>query len=156
MSIAGTWRLQSCETLIFDNPKAGRKRSAKDSKVKVKTRFPYGKSPDGILIYTPRGHMSVTIAAGKRPKFRKKNLFAGSTKQKVSAIESFVSYAGKYRLEGRMIVHDVQICLFPDWSGAELQREMNIEGNLLTLSVPPYIRDGKKQITRLVWKRVEL
>ena len=140
VSIVGTWKLH---TVVHQT-------------MKGKKSYPMGKNPSGLLVYTPRGHMSVTIAAEKRKKFRKPYIDGGTMKQKADAIASFVSYAGKYHVEGHEIVHKIQICLFPDWVGGEVRRFMQMKGNTLVLTVPPFVQKGKEHIAQLVWKRVEL
>jgi hypothetical protein len=152
MSIVGTWKLVSCEHVEL----AAGKRPAKLSAVKRKVTYPFGKKPHGLLMYSQRGHMSVAIAFEKRAKFRIKNLYEATTKQKAAAMSSYLSYAGKYRVDGRDVVHQIELCLLPDWVGLDVRREVTLRGNLLTLSDPPFEMHGKKITSHLVWKRVEL
>jgi hypothetical protein len=69
-------------------------------------------------------------------------------------MEGFVAYAGRSRLLGDRVIHDVELSLFPNWVGRDQERSVELAGDRLTLSAGPLLLAGKPQVPCLVWERV--
>ncbi len=98
--------------------------------------------------------MSVAIMRPNRQKFAAEDLLGGSTEEKAQAAATYVSYCGRYEFLGDMVVHHVELSLFPNWVGVEQQRLVELRGNRLTLSTRPILLGGKQHTARLIWERV--
>jgi hypothetical protein len=51
------------------------------------------------------------------------------------------------------VIHHVALSLFPNWSGVDQKRLVEVTGNRLTLSTKRLLLDGIEQSARLVWER---
>jgi len=136
--LLGTWRLVSFEVRSADGT----------------VRFPYGRGARGYLIYNADGYMSVAFARADRPTFPSADPASGSTDDWLASAKGYTSYCGRWELRGDMVVHHVDVSLFPNWAGGTQERLMALEGNLLTLSTPPYPVRGEPRTGHLVWERV--
>jgi hypothetical protein len=134
----GTWRLVSFEV-----------RSAGD-----KVYYPWGENPDGYIMYTPQGYMSVSMMASDRPVFEARDLPKGTEQEKVAAADKYISYAGKYEVRDSKVYHHVDVSLFPNWVGGDQVRNFRFEDNRLLLSTDPVPGDEKQKAGYLIWERV--
>ncbi len=137
-SVVGTWRLKRWETRTADG----------------RVRYPLGPDAVGSLIYTPGGHMSVAMMRANRPAFAGDNLLGGTPEEKAAAAASYVTYAGRYELRDGVVVHRIDLSLFPNWVGTDQVRYVSVEGNELTITTGP-LRIGGETVNRLVWERAE-
>jgi hypothetical protein len=74
------------------------------------------------------------------------------TDQKAAAFDSYLSYAGRWRLEGGAVVHSVEVALAPNIVGTEQVRSARLEGGRLTLTYDVPGRDGSRTF-HLEWTR---
>ena len=105
-------------------------------------------------MYTEAGYMCVSVMRGDREPFAAGDLLRASSEEKARAAESYVSYCGRYEFRGDSVVHHVELSLFPNWSGVDQERLVEVRGNRLTLRTRPLLLDGIEQSARLVWERV--
>jgi len=136
--LVGAWRLVSCETRADDGA----------------VDYPLGRDAVGLLIYTGDGHMSVSIARSSRGPFAAGDLLGGTGEEKARAVESYVSYCGRYERRGDVVIHQVEMSLFPNWSGRDQERRVELDGNRLALEAAPFTIKGTEQRARLVWERL--
>jgi hypothetical protein len=137
-SFVGTWKLISYEVRSADG----------------KVIYPWGEKPEGRLMYADDGHVSVAMMAPGRPKFEARELKLGTAEEKVAAVDKYISYAGRYEVQGDKVVHHVEVCLFPNWVGKDQKRNFRFEGRRLYLSTDPDPRDEKQKTGYLIWERV--
>ena len=115
---------------------------------------PFGLHPDGRLIYTASGLMSVQIAGTARPKLLSSGLDKIKPEQKRTAYRSYVAYSGRFRLDGDTVIHEVDLSLFPDWVDELLTRTVLLAGSRLTLRTPPFgLIDDNQRSGELTWTR---
>ena len=104
--------------------------------------MPYGPHPLGILHYAPDGQMLVHLtdpAPGETPRM---------------AFPSFIFYAGRYRIDGDQVVHDLTVSALHPPAGARVVRRFELDGDRLTLFVPPATSlAANARSVRLVWQR---
>ena len=88
---------------------------------------PWGQNMSGLLIYTPSGHMSVSInkAVEKKSEIAAQNNF-----------DSILFYSGTYTVDGSTIKHQVTQASNPDRIGKEMLRFATLESDVLTLASP--------------------
>ena len=138
--LVGTWQLVSCELRGADN----------------QVTYPYGKDAAGYLMYTRDGYMSVSIMTANRPKFATKELVGGNIEEKAAAAETYLSYCGTYEIQVDRVIHHVEVSLFPNWISVGQERILELSGDRLSLSTPPFLANGKQQTAHLIWERAHL
>lgn len=138
-NMVGVWRLVSFETETEDGD----------------TDRPFGDAPLGRLVYTAGGIMSAHLGRGDRPAFA--DLGEDNGARALGAMKTHFSYAGRWRLEGDRVVHEVDMSISPDWVGTEKTRRVAFDGPDLILTdeaLEP--RLGRKAgVGRLRWRREE-
>ena len=135
---SGTWRLLSYEV----RSTAG------------ETRYPWGQDPVGFLIYSDDGYVSVAMMGANRPRFEAKDIKKGTDEEKIAAVDTYISYCGRYEVQGDTVIHHVEVCLFPNWVGNDQKRTFKFDGDRLLLSTEPIVA-GEMQLTgHLIWERV--
>lgn len=116
--------------------------------------YPYGTSPKGILIFSAEKYMTVALMANDRKAFATESLQFASVEEKTKAIETYLSYAGLWRIEDDKIFVDVKVSLLPNWTDATHYRTLQLEGDTLSFQTP-IIKQGTQEIrVELQWERV--
>lgn len=115
--------------------------------------YPYGQDAIGILIYTADGYMSVTIMSKNRSCFTSGDLIKGNSDEKCAAIDTYLSYCGRYEVHADRIIHYPETSLFPNWVSVPQERLLHLVGNQLTLSTSPTWIGGQRQVACLTWRR---
>jgi hypothetical protein len=137
-ALIGTWRLQSFHLCASDGA----------------VTYPFGREAVGYYLFSASGYMSVVVMAPDRPAFTAGDLMGGTTAEKTKAAETYISYTGRYGVDGdRLIVHP-EAAFFPNWIGMDQVRIMDLEDDVLDLSTPPMLLAGHQQTAHLVWTRV--
>ena len=116
--------------------------------------YPRGKDAVGYIIYSEDGFMSAVIMPANRPRFAADTLASGSDQEKAAATDSYMSYCGRYEIQGNKVVHHVEASLFPNWIGTDLERTFEFDDDRIILSPPPRVVDGIKQSSHLTWERI--
>ncbi len=150
----GTWKLVSWESKSSDG----------------KISQPFGQNPVGYLTYTEDRHMSVAIMKKNRlnieitsQELTKARLvflkpwllvnglkYVKATLRYLQASANYISYSGKYQIKDNKVIHHVEISLFPDWVGIDLERQFEFFDTKLLLITPPL--GGQPQY--LTWERI--
>ncbi len=135
-----------------------------------KVIYPMGKDPQGYLIYTQNGYVSVSFMKSDRPTMslsptevqELKNLklglnlitklpkFLKATLSYFKASRNYVSYAGTYEIKNNQIIHHLEVSLIPDWVNTDLIRYFEFIEDKLILS-PPLMGGVSSALT---WQRV--
>ena len=137
-SVVGTWRLTRWEIRDADG----------------RVRLPLGPDAVGSLTYTAGGHMAVAIMRVGRAAFASDDLLGGTPEERAAAAAGYVTYAGRYELRDGVVVHRIELSLFPNWVGTEQVRFVRVQGDELTITTDP-VRIGGDTVNRLVWERIE-
>ena len=112
--------------------------------------YPFGKSPVGLLIYTPSGDMAVQMVEADRPKLDTDDALGGTTEERAGAYSTCLAYFGRYRLDGDSVVHELDGSLFPNWAGTSQVRPLVRDGRRLVLRVED---SGGKLTNEIEWER---
>jgi lipocalin-like protein len=139
-ALVGAWRLVSYKATAVD-----------DGQVVE----PFGAQPRGLITYTPGGHMSAQIMHPARPDFREARLEEGQPEELAAAALGYMAYGGTYDVPtGGLVVHHVQLSLFPNWVGTTLTRVAELDGRRLRLILPePALIWGTRRNGTLTWER---
>ncbi len=134
----GTWRLVSYEVRSTDG----------------QITYPWGQDALGYLIYNKDGYMMVAIMSGNRPKFASSDFIGGSVEEKTDAADTYISYGGRYEVKGGRVIHHIEICSYPNWTGVDQERIFEFVGDRLELQSLPTLYGGIQQTAHLIWQRV--
>ena len=135
IDLVGCWTLHSCRSVAE----------------KGEVSYPFGQNVRGLLIYMPDNRMAVQMAAADRGLIGAENPLSpgAAAEQRANAFSTYLAYYGTYEVERDRVIHDVQISLFPDWSGQRQVRAFTLDGDTLTLT-----RTTEDARIELVWVRV--
>jgi hypothetical protein len=138
--LVGTWRLRSWKNVDSDG-------SAVDA---------LGDKPVGYIFYNRDGFMSVEIMAADRAPYRVPDAFGGTAEERSEAIGTYLSYAGPFEVlsDQETVIHQIEVCSYPNWIGNAQVRFAKLDGDLLTLSAEPTTMQGVERTAVLVWERV--
>jgi hypothetical protein len=137
-ALVGAWRLVDW---IIEYPATGR------------VTQPFGSGAQGLLLYTADGHMSAVLQAKARPAFRTTDLRAVADAEKASAFGSYLHYAGRWRVEGDCVVHEVDFSMNPNLQGTRQVRSAALVGDVLELTAEESLGAGPARRHRLAWRR---
>lgn len=116
-------------------------------------RYPLGRNAKGLLVYAPDGYMFAALMAAGRPDFLGSDPLAGSAYECLTAMHSYHTYCGRYRLEEDRVLHTVEMCLCPNLLGSVQTRFYRFDGDNLVLSTPPVTRAGMTGTAELIWRK---
>lgn len=119
---------------------------------------PLGERPEGIIMYTPDGYMSVQLSKPDRAPFASGDWFDGTPDEYENEATSYIAYSGPFDVdeENQTLTHTMFVSLFPNWTGQTQPRAVRLEGDMLHLgTVSPITSSGKTVMSRLTWKRAE-
>ena len=136
--LVGTWSLVSVETRTSDG----------------QITYPWGQDALGYLVYNTDGYMMVAIMSRNRTKFASGDPRRGSVEERAAAYDTYLSYGGRYEVKGDRVIHHMEVCSYPDWTGDKQERIYEFRGDILDLQTTPVLFHGKQQIGHLIWQRV--
>ncbi len=104
---------------------------------------------NGLLVYTPTGHMSLQLTRENRQEFDGR----ASGEEAQAALYSYIAYYGTFTVNQTQgaVTHHRQGHLIPD-RVTDGMRYFRFSGNRLTLTAPP---TGEGMTSTLTWERIE-
>jgi len=136
-TLVGRWELISWETRLGDQ-----------------VINPLGDRPQGVLLYTEDGYMSVHAMAPDRPQITSMDPLGGSESERGEAYSGYLAYCGRFEIQGDgAIVHRVELSLFPNWIGAEQVRQVELDADRLVLRTHPVETAQGRAVSELRWAR---
>lgn len=121
-------------------------------------RSPLGEHPEGIIMYTPDGYMSVQLMRPGRKNFASGDWFRATPEEFAEEASGYIAYSGPFHVdeEAKSLTHSMNVSLFPGWVGQTHPRIVKVEGNRLHLATPtPVSSGGSSVMAQLIWERVE-
>jgi len=109
---------------------------------------------NGLLFYTTDGFMSAVISYRDRGRFASQDYRGGTPAEAKSAVDSYLSYCGRYTLSDDTVIHHVEMSMYPNWAGSDQRRSALLRDGQLVLGAPMFI-DGEEWTYELVWRRPE-
>lgn len=94
--------------------------------------LPYGETPNGRIIYLRSGIMSAHLGAAERNSVLTGE--DGLPERALDAIRTHFSYSGRYRVADDKVLHDVELCIVPDWVGRTVVRGLAFDDQDLILT----------------------
>lgn len=141
--LVGTWRLLS---FVEERPSGQLLPSGR-----------YGPNVDGLIVYDKAGNMAAQLVNPDRPRFAAENATRGTPEEVKAAFDGYNAYFGTYTVDetSSTIRHRVLANLFPNAAGTEFVRKFKLEGDRLTLELPPMQIEGEQRIVKLIWQRAQ-
>lgn len=120
---------------------------------------PFAGKATGVITYTDEGRMVATLMKEGRPEIGTRSFNEATAMERASAAAGYLSYAGTYEVRGEMVLHHVDLSLFPDWVGGTQIRHIdwleNKDGTVdLELSDLGIDDDHRTATIHLRWHRV--
>ena len=139
--LIGAWRLVSFE---FRRDDGG-------------VTYPFGEEARGSIIYTDTNRYSAQLMSRDRPRFAISDQMQGTNEEVEASFKGCISYFGAYELdsENNLIIHYVEGSLFPNMEGTKQFRLLELIGNRLRLTTPPFKLDGEQAVGILTWEKIK-
>ncbi len=120
------------------------------------TTYPFGRHPQGRLIYEVNGRMAVQLAHPGQAAFRSGDPRAPTAAEAQAAYDRYLAYYGTYTVDPDkgIVVHHLEVSLTPNWTGSDQVRHFKLDGDRLTLTTPPTFFGGVERVTTLIWERM--
>ena len=105
-----------------------------------------GENPQGRIMYTADGYMTAMTGRGDR----QLPASGASEADKAAAFDSFMSYAGRWTLNDKVVTHQIEYATNPNWVGTARDRSIDHQGDRMVFS--GLSGDG---VTRavIIWRR---
>jgi hypothetical protein len=119
--------------------------------------YPFGEEARGSIIYTESNRYSAQLMRRDRPRFAISDQMQGTPDEIEASFKGCISYFGAYELdiENNLITHYVEASLFPNMEGTKQFRLLELIGNRLRLTTPPFKLDGEQAVGILTWERID-
>jgi hypothetical protein len=98
---------------------------------------PLGAAPQGLLLYSRRGYMSVSMMRA----------------EPVAGADGFMGYAGQWQLSGHQVIHEVVVSSHPHMVRTRQVRDVALADDLLTLRGTSLL-EGRPRQRLLTWRRL--
>ena len=111
----------------------------------------YGDKPIGRITYDKAGRMSALLMGPDRKKIAAVNLRDATEPEARGILQAFTSYYGTFDVDpvAKTVTHHVELALHPNWTGTDLVRTYEFDGDKLILTAVT----APGASTRLVWQR---
>lgn len=137
--VAGSWRLAAWRV---EYPDGG------------PPEFPFGADADGLLVYASDGWMAAFMSRRERSPLSDPSARRADLVSKARVLDEVLAYAGRWRLEGDVLYHDVVISLNPVLAGTAQVRHARVADSRLSLvALEPIGRTGAERRHVIDWVR---
>ena len=139
-ALIGAWRLHS---FVFE----------RDGDESV---APLGVRPQGLLVYSECGQMSVNLQRRGRLVAHTDDWSEATPAEIDTAFRGYNGYTGSFEVDeaAGTVRHAVEIAWYPNWEGTAQVRFYELAGDLLTLRAGPRLLWGAMHTSRLDWERI--
>lgn len=115
--------------------------------------WPFGKDAVGLLVYSADGWMSATMSRRERTKLTATSAVQADDASKARAFQEYLSYSGRWSLQGSRIAHDVQMSLNPVLVGTRQWRDAQLDAGTLVLGATEPLSGGAVRQHQILWRR---
>ena len=138
--IEGLWNLLSMEQRYDDG----------------RVIYPFGRNVEGRIFYGADKSMFCAIQKRGRTPFTTGKQWTADDSEKARAYDDYLTYCGRYELEGDTVTHHVEISLYPDWIGNRQARKIRLAGSELHIMARLEDDTPEARTSLLVWERAGL
>ena len=109
--IVGTWNFVVAEVVAPDGKKS----------------FPFGETPNGVLIFTADGQFSQIHAASDLPKIASNNRLTGTPEEFAAIMRRSIWVFGSYSIneEKKTVTYKIVSASYPNWQGDAQERSID-------------------------------
>jgi hypothetical protein len=127
--IVGTWDFVVAEVIAPDGKKS----------------FPFGETPNGILIFTPDGRFAQIHIAGDVPKIASNNRLTGTAEEYSEIMRRSVSVFGTYTVDEdkKTVTYHIASASFPNWQGEAQTRTIDKLTDAEFVNTNPNVAGGR-------------
>ncbi|MFE0358880.1 lipocalin-like domain-containing protein [Streptomyces nigra] len=117
---------------------------------------PLGRSPYGLILYTPEGYMSAQLGRADRAHLAAARPEDAAADELARAATGYVAYGGPFEVvDPHTVEHYVTTSLFPNWIGRKHVRSVEFAGSFLRLGLTTPTRMwGAERTAELTWHRL--
>lgn len=118
--------------------------------------FPFGTSPKGIA-YFDGARQSIVILNSEMPKFASNNRMTGTAEENKASVQGSLTFFGPYTFDeaSKSMTVKVDGSNYPNWTGLDLKRTVNLSGDTMTVTNPTPSASGAGGVATIVWKRAQ-
>ena len=138
-SVVGTWKLVSVTSTTGKG---------------VVDTAALGRSPSGLLTYTPDGRMMAIISDDGRKPLSVADRVSAPAEERAQAYSSFIAYAGRYTYTCDKVVHHIEVASLQNWVNTDQTRFVTLQGNRLIVRNTPQLRRAVMVTLESVWERL--
>ena len=113
---------------------------------------PFGDKPRGTMVLTADGRYIIVVARPGLPKFASNSRTSGTADENKAIVTGSISHVGKYAVEGKDIVFNIETSTYANWDGTTQKRTYTLTGDQLKYTVPAASTGGTAEV---VWKRAK-
>lgn len=139
--IAGTWRMVE-------------RGGSESEQAQLMER--YGEKSEGLVILSPDGWLCAAVCRGDRERLPGDPPWHADAPAdaRLAAFDSYISYAGRWRVENDQLITKVEFALNPSWVGGEQIRDLEFrEDGILRLVATRVWPNGEEISTWIDWRR---
>jgi Lipocalin-like domain len=114
--------------------------------------YPLGRDATGYIQYTPDGYMFGVMSSAHREPFAVADRLRATPDEKARAFDDYVTYCGRYRIQGDSVFHRIEMSLLPNWIGEEQERRMEWRDGKLAL-IGEWTVAGRRRVAVVEWER---
>ena len=115
----------------------------------------FGDDPNGILMYTADGRMSIIFTDPRRQPPASP---MATDAEAAQLFRGMVAYAGSYRIDGDKVLVHVDASWNRAWDGMDRPPvSVEVKGDRLTYKTAPFVSPfiGKQMVATLIWERIK-
>ncbi|OQP43004.1 hypothetical protein A4H97_12720 [Niastella yeongjuensis] len=139
--LPGTWTLISVVNIYPDSSR----------------EYPYGKDPQGLLMFDEKGNYAIQILKAVRPKIESGDKNKCTPEESTALVQGSNSHFGKYRVneEKKTITFMIEHAFYPNWEGIDQERFYTYTGSEIKYVVTHTTQGGRKVIAEVAWQKVQ-
>jgi len=109
--VVGTWKFGVAEVVAPDGKKS----------------FPFGETPNGVLIFTADGHFAQIHVASDVPMIASNNRLTGTAEEYAAIMRRSLAVFGDYSIneEKKTITYKIVSATYPNWQGEAQERTID-------------------------------
>ena len=136
--LVGTWNFVVAEVVAPDGQKS----------------FPFGETPNGILIFTAGGQFAQIHTAGDLPKIASNNRLTGTPEEYAAIMRRSISLFGTYSVneEKKTVTFNIVSSTYPNFAGEAQERTIDKLTADVFINTNPNVAGGRGRATN-IYKR---
>ena len=135
--IEGLWNLLSMEQRYDDG----------------RVIYPFGRNVEGRIYYGADKSMFCAIQKSGRTPFSTGKQWTADASEKARAYNDYLTYCGRYEMDGDTVTHHIEISLYPDWIGKRQSRKIRLMNGRLHITARLEDNTPEARTSLLVWER---